>query len=87
VPTQALALLNDPFVRKQAGYFAERCLAAAPADPAGQIRHAYLLALSREPNPTELKEALGFTGTNGGKDALIDFCHVLLGLNEFSYID
>ena len=35
VPTQALTLLNDDFVLRQAQLFADRVKEAAPGDPAG----------------------------------------------------
>ena len=37
VPTQALTLLNDEFVLRQAKLFADRVREAAPDDPAKQI--------------------------------------------------
>ena len=87
VPTQALVLLNDPFVRRQAAFFAERCVAEAPGDAAGRVRHAYRVALSREPTERELDAAVRFLGPKADRAALTDLCHVLLGLNEFAYVD
>jgi hypothetical protein len=88
VPTQALALLNDPFVRRQAEFFAERCVKeAGTPDPNTLVRHAYLLALSRAPTEKETEAALRFLGGKADAGAMTDFCHVLLGLNEFAYVD
>jgi hypothetical protein len=87
VPTQALALLNDPFVRRQAGHFAERCLAEAKHDAESQARHAYLVALSRPPNESELRAARKFLGEAVNKESVTDLCHVLFGINEFAYVD
>src|SRR5262249_61820104 len=56
VTPQALALLNDPFVRARAGDFANRLLKEAGDGPARQVERAYRLALSRAP-------------TGGGKTA------------------
>ncbi len=85
VSTQALLLLNDPFVRKQAELFAERCQKEAGPDAAAQIRRAYVLALSRQPTSEELSDALDFIGKDQSR--LTNFCQVLFGLNEFAYID
>ena len=49
---QALALLNNPFVVRQAEHFAER-LRSMHADTAGQIEAAYRLALGRAPTDDE----------------------------------
>jgi hypothetical protein len=87
VPTQALALLNDPFVRTQAGYFAKRCLSEAERTPGAQVRHAYVLALSREPSERELQRATEFLGESVTEDAMTDLCHVLFTSNEFAYVD
>ncbi len=86
VPTQALALLNDPFVRNQARLFAER-LRAEAADAPAQIEQAYRIALGREPTSSERDLALQFLAAQSEDKGLIDFCHVLLGLNEFMYVD
>ena len=87
VAPQALALLNDPFVRMQAGHFAARIKKEAGEDPAGRIRAAYLLALSHPPTDSEVNEAKDFLKTGSGSGAWVYFCQVLLGLNEFAYID
>ena len=81
VPTQALALMNDEFVVRQAELFAKRLEEAAPGDVARQVELAYRLALSRAPEPEERKLAAEFLGAH----KLADFAHVLLNLNEFVY--
>ncbi len=48
VPTQALTLLNNPFVLAQADRLADRVRQAA-ADPAAQVDLAYRIALARPP--------------------------------------
>ncbi len=60
IAPQALALLNNEFVLGQARYFAKRVLGSAIDDPAAQVRHAYLLALGREPSSRELRWSLEF---------------------------
>ena len=87
VPTQNLALLNDPFVRvvrRRPG--PSRGRRGRPRRR-GRVRRAYELALGRPPRADELAAALEFLGEGDGPDALADFCHVLFTLNEFLYID
>ena len=79
-PTQALTLLNDDFVLRQAKLFADRVAEAAPNDPAKQIDLAYRIALSRPPGAKEMDMGMEFLK----KQSLVDFTHVLLNLNEFS---
>jgi hypothetical protein len=82
VPTQALTLLNDPFVLRQAQMFADRVTREAGDDPAKQIDLAYRIAVARPPTPTELNVALDATKGR----SLVDLTHVLFNLNEFVYI-
>jgi hypothetical protein len=82
VPTQALTLLNDEFVLRQAQLFANRLQEAEPANPTRQIELAYRLALGRPPDDSELQVNLEFLKTR----TLLDFAHVLLNLNEFVYL-
>jgi hypothetical protein len=81
-----LALLNDEFVRRQAREFARR-VATAGTDTAGQIDRAYILALGRHPSENERAAAGEFFAHQPAETALANFCHVLLALNEFCYID
>jgi Protein of unknown function (DUF1553)/Protein of unknown function (DUF1549)/Planctomycete cytochrome C len=82
VPTQALTLLNDEYVLRQAKLFADRVKEAAPDDPAKQIDLAYRIALTRPPREKEMAAAMDFLK----KRSLADFTHVLLNLNEFLYV-
>ena len=82
VPTQALALMNDEFVVRQAQLFANRLEEAAPGDPQKQVELGYRLAVSRPPDSEERKLALDFLAAH----KLADFAHVLLNLNEFLYV-
>src|SRR5262249_4389233 len=95
VPTQALTLLNDEFVLLQSRFFAERVKKAAGVEPAEEIRHAYRIALSREPSPKEMAEGRQFLDQqrahHAGKQdpvlaALTDLCNVMVNLNEFVYV-
>ena len=49
VPSQALALLNDPFVLQQAGRWADRLVSRNHAAPRQRIVHMFRVALSRPP--------------------------------------
>ena len=85
-PNGALFAMNAPLVGELAGALAKRVKAEAAAEPTAQVRHLYLLALSRPPRPEELeigRELLA--GTH--PDALRNYCHLLLGLNELIYVN
>jgi hypothetical protein len=83
VPTQALTLMNNPFVLRQAGLFAERLQKEAPNDVAARIERAYRIALSRPPTEEEAAIALDLVEQRG---SLVDLTHVILNLNEFLYL-
>ncbi|MGA9771984.1 MAG: DUF1553 domain-containing protein [Blastocatellia bacterium] len=100
VSPQALALLNNEFVLEQAGYFAERVRreAGIRSDAGAQITRAFQIALSRPPDQKEIEWSLRFikSQSEGYADrknekpdqaALRDFCHALINLNEFLYVD
>lgn len=57
VPTQALYLLNDPFVRKQSLALAERLLQQADANDYDRVNRAYQLAFGRTATPQEIDRA------------------------------
>jgi len=97
IAPQALLLMNNQLVRKCAENFASRL------DPGGKptddlVHRGYVAALARLPSAVELTEATAFVAeqeasyqavgkTNARHLALADFCQVLLGLNEFIYVD
>ena len=82
VAPQALTLMNNEFVLRQAELFAQRLEAAAPNDPAQQIDLAYRIALTRAPSTEEAKVAK----TLVTEQSLVDLTHVLFNLNEFLYL-
>ena len=82
VSTQALTLMNNPFVLNQARLFAERLERAAPGDLEAQIDLAYRIALTRPPTAAEAAIARELAGGRG----LSDLAHVMLNLNEFLYL-
>jgi len=96
VATQALAMMNSPFVRKRAEQFAARIRAKDSADLNQTVADAYLTALGRQPTAQEQERMLSFLNTQAatyGKNpraleqALADCCQVLLCSNEFVYVD
>jgi hypothetical protein len=100
VAPQALAVLNDPFIRARAADFAER-LRRERAGVPEQVSQAYRTALGRAPTAQELRDSVAFVerqqaarrGRAGSGeadpnlDALTDFAQVIFGLNEFMYVD
>ena len=83
VPTQALTLMNNEFVARQAQLFAARIRTTAGADPARQIEMAYRLALARPPTPKEMTVARELVDGR----SLTDFANVMFNLNEFLYME
>src|SRR2546425_715600 len=82
VPTQALTLINNDFVLRQAQLLADRVKKEVGDDPVKQIDLAYRIALTRAPDETELSLATDLLGTH----SLLDLTHVLLNLSEFLYM-
>jgi len=81
VPTQALTLMNNEFVLRQAQLFADRLKKEAGDDVTKQVNLAYKLALTRQPTAKELSVATDMVGTG----SLVDFTDVMLNLSEFLY--
>jgi hypothetical protein len=79
---QALALLNDPFMVRQAEYFAERVGKKAEGVE-GQVEAAYRLALGRAPGADERAALASYARKHG----LANACRLLFNVNEFAFID
>lgn len=95
-PTQALLMINSPFMLQQAQALAARLQKENSDDDV--IRAAFRLTFGRSPSQNETQSAVTFlnqqaqrinprTPSDGRQGALVDFCHVLLNANEFLYID
>ncbi len=82
VPTQALTLMNNEWVLRQAARFADRVASEAGGDAGAQVRLAYEVALGRAPSAEELRVGVEFLKTR----TMGDFAHVVLNLNEFIYL-
>lgn len=80
---QSLALLNNEFMLKQAGYFAARLAAQPDSATASHVSLAFQSAFGRKPSLEELNVSIAFIDSNG----LTEFCRVLFNANEFVSID
>jgi hypothetical protein len=79
---QALALLNDPFMVRQAEFFAHRLRTLCSA-PEQQVEMAWRLALGRLPSVQEKTMLADYARKHG----LANACRLLFNLNELSFID
>jgi len=98
VAPQAMAILNDKFVRAVARDFAKRLMETNGGDDKAVVRDSFEFSFSRPPSETELDAAVGFiqaqvearknrNETASRREAIADYCHSLFGLNEFIYVD
>lgn len=96
VAPQALTMLNSPIIRGWAGELAKRIRPDARTELTASINAAYQTALGRAAAASELESMSAFVkrqATTRGGDAKAetlafrDFCHVLLCMNEFVYVD
>jgi hypothetical protein len=98
-PLQALFMMNDPFVHKQADLFAVR-VGMAYADDAKRIEYAYRLAFGRKPTAAERAKGLAYlrdirtdlSELNTPDEAqtratLASYLRVLLSSSEFIFVD
>lgn len=100
VPTQPLVLMNDEFVLEQSRYFAERVIHEVGQDRKSQIERALFIALGKKPDTQRVSEGESFVDqqtklllhdghskAQAQRQALADFCQVLMNLSEFVYVD
>lgn len=89
VPTQALYLLNHPFVREQAEGAAARLMEESLTSDRQRIARAYRLVLGREPTPAERSLALEHLGRTDGDSAAgwTQLFHALFASADFRYLD
>ncbi|HEX8998584.1 MAG TPA: PSD1 and planctomycete cytochrome C domain-containing protein, partial [Blastocatellia bacterium] len=98
-PLQALFMMNDPFVHKQADLFAVR-VGMAYADDAKRIQYAYRLAFGRKPTAAERAKGLAYLrdirtdlselntpDEAQTRAALASYLRVLLSSSEFIFVD
>ena len=98
-PLQALFMMNDPFVHKQADNFAVR-VGMAFAEDAKRIEYAYRLAFGRQPSADEISKGLAYLrdirsdlaaiklpDEEQTRAALASYLRVLLSSSEFIFVD
>ena len=81
-PLQALSLMNNSFVQRQANRLAERALAAAEGELPVAIDRAYERVLGRRPTDAQRQRAL----TAARERGLASVCWALLNSSEFLYV-
>jgi mono/diheme cytochrome c family protein len=86
-PLQQLFALNGPLLRQEAAALAKRLEADSPAGGEPRVRRAYDLLFNRAPTDREVKLALAYLGEKPDAAAWSRYAHVLLGSNEFLFID
>jgi hypothetical protein len=102
VAPQALALLNDRFIRDRAADLGRRLLAEGGSNAEEWVERGFRLALSRPPDGAERAAGVRFLERQIERraarepseapeairtHALTDFCQSLFSLNEFIYVD
>jgi cytochrome c553 len=100
VPTQALYMLNDPFVLDESDAMAENLLSQRNMSSYGRVDLAYQLTLGRMPTSNEEHAAMKFLGEYGYADAYVykgksdprlaawsGLCQALFTSAEFRYLN
>ena len=90
VPAQALAMMNNPFVRQQAELWARRVLAKPGPSPQERVIALYEMGFGRLPAEDETAAALEFLKDQGPMDDVrswAELCHVLLNVKEFIFVN
>jgi hypothetical protein len=89
VATQALYLMNNPFVMEQARYAAKALLDMPNLDDAKRIDRAYRLALGRLPTPRERDIALKFLSASSDERSAAweQFYQALFACIDFRYVN
>jgi hypothetical protein len=86
VPTQALFLMNSPFVLERSRALARTLLGRADLDKRGRLELLYRKLFSRRPTEPQVRRALEFLG-GGGEDAWSDLAQALFSSNEFLFLE
>ncbi len=95
VPQQQLFVLNSPFMIEQAKAFAKRLGDEAGDNDEAKVSRAFMLAFGRPVTTPELELALAYVrgsdaGSTEGENKLSRwerFAQIVLGSNEFMYVD
>ncbi|MEX2318107.1 MAG: DUF1553 domain-containing protein [Pirellulales bacterium] len=92
-PTQALSMLNSPFLNEQAAIFARDIRKQAGDDVTAQVTLALRRAMQRKPTDAEVARGVELiqrlqTSEELSPDAaLVNYCLITMNLNEFMYLD
>jgi hypothetical protein len=81
-PLQALSLMNNSFVLRQARVMAERIAKEVGPDCSAQVKLAYRMAYGRSATAQEMNRTIPLARTHGMKSV----CWAILNSNEFLYI-
>ena len=87
VPTQALFMMNNDFVMKQAQQVSEIIEKTEADDLRGKITLAFLKCLGRPPDEKEMKAALAFLEKKSQKVNLDGLVHSLFACLDFRYLN
>jgi Protein of unknown function (DUF1553)/Protein of unknown function (DUF1549)/Planctomycete cytochrome C len=91
VPAQALAMMNNPFVRQQADLWARQVLAGRGQSDRQRLDEVYEMAFGRLPDAGETTAALTFLkeqqGVGSELQAWAELCHVLFNVKEFIFVN
>ena len=103
VAPQALHLMNDKMVHQLAEHFADRVWDEAGKDASARVEQVYLRAFGRRPTGDERAVAVDALAqltdrwmekngsdkdeTAAARHALITYCHAVMNLAEFLYVD
>jgi hypothetical protein len=91
VPQQQLFVLNSPFMVEQAKAFSARLHKEAPDSDEARIRRGFMLAYGRPPVDKETELGLAYLSSEADPQSKLtlwqSYAQVLLGSNEFMYLD
>ena len=90
-PAGALFMFNSKFVRNQAHLFANRVRREAGEQETARVKWVYRIAFSRLPTDSEISAGVKFmrqaANESGSHSRALDqYCHAIMGLNEFIYV-
>ncbi|MCW1886637.1 PSD1 and planctomycete cytochrome C domain-containing protein [Luteolibacter flavescens] len=93
VPTQALAMMNSEFIHEKATALAKRLEQEHAGDLQAQVKRAFELVVSRQPDESEVIRSLAFINQLKTENqlapelALQRFAVAVFSFNEFFYLD
>lgn len=86
VATQALILLNHPWIRDHVAAAAERIVGASPADPGAAVDRVYQSLLGRPPTAGERTLALDYLGPAPTREEWTGLAHAVCASIDFRYV-